>query len=156
MSYYCGLIYRIDKILSTIQGYVFDSPTSCLKVFVILSIFYSIQLLLWLIVFWRQNCVYKTLIVMGKCAILILQKLGLGVCHCCYCPLIYNDSVTLSSFILNCHRTFFLSQILNLFICGIFEHNFLQKTKESITFKFWSLTISTATKFMLSNQAISE
>ena len=32
--------------------------------------------------------------------------------------------VTLSCFILNCHRTFLFSQILNPFICGIFEHTF--------------------------------
>ena len=103
-----------------------------------------------------RHRVFMIAIVEGKCAILMQQTLQFNVCHRFYCLLIYDDSVILSCFILNCHRTFLFSQILNLFICSIFEHNFLQMTKQSITFKFWSLTISTATKFMLSNQATTE
>ena len=36
----------------------------------------------------------------------------------------------LSCFILKCHRILLFLQILNLFICGIFEHNFLAALKE--------------------------
>ena len=35
----------------------------------------------------------------------------------------------LSCFILNCHRTLLLSQISNLFFCGIYEHNFFAVVK---------------------------
>ena len=62
-------------------------------------------------------------IVTGECNILILRKLWFGVCHCCYCLLIYNDSVLLLCLILICHITFIFSQVSNLFIFGIFKHN---------------------------------
>ena len=48
-----------------------------------------------------QRCVSVIAIVTCECAILILQKLRLRVCHFCYCLLIYNDYVILSCFILN-------------------------------------------------------
>ena len=49
---------------------------------------------------WGHNCVSIIAIVIGECAILILGKLCFGVCHCCYCLLINDDSVILSCFIL--------------------------------------------------------
>ena len=76
-----------------------------------------------------QHCIFVISIVTGECTILILRKLRFGVCHCWYCLLIYDGSVILSCFILNCHRNFLFSQISDLFICGIFEHNFFAADK---------------------------
>ena len=75
-------------------------------------------------------------IVTGECAILILQKLWFGVCNCYYFILIYNDSVILFCFILNCHGTFPFSQILNLFICFIFKHKTFAADKEIHNLQF--------------------
>ena len=70
---------------------------------------------------WVHNCVFVITIIRGEFAILIPPNLWFGVCHRCYFLLIYNDSVIISCFILNCHITYLFSQISNLFICGIFE-----------------------------------
>ena len=43
-------------------------------------------------------------------------------------------------FILNCHRNLIFSQILNLFICDIFEHNFFAIDKE--IHKLWFSVIN--------------
>ena len=76
-----------------------------------------------------QHHIFVIAIITGECAILILQKLRFGVSHYFYYLLIYDDSVILLCFILNYHRTFLSSQILKLFICGIFEHNFISADK---------------------------
>ena len=39
------------------------------------------------------------------------------------------DLLFLSYFISNCHGTLILSQILNMFFCGIYEHNFFAAVK---------------------------
>ena len=49
---------------------------------------------------------------------------------CCYCPLTDNEYVTLLGFILNSQGKVHLSQILDLFICAIFEHNLFAEDKE--------------------------
>ena len=64
------------------------------------------------------------------------KKLRFGVCHSWYCLLIYNDSVILSCFILNCHRAFFCKDRICSFV--VFSNiTCLQKTKQSTTFKFY-------------------
>ena len=50
---------------------------------------------------WYHHRVFIIATVTRKCAILILRKLWFGVCHCCYCILIYDDYVILLCFILN-------------------------------------------------------
>ena len=55
----------------------------------------------------------------------------------------------LSYCLLNCHGNFIFSKILNMFICGIFEHNFFQQTKKSITSNFWLSTISVQKQILL-------
>ena len=76
-----------------------------------------------------QHHVFVIAIGTGECAILVLQTLQPGVRHRCYCLLIYNYSVILLCFVLNCHRTFLFSPITNLFLCFIFEHNILAADK---------------------------
>ena len=85
---------------------------------------------------WGQHWILDITIVAGDWNILILQKLRFGVCHCFYCLLIYNNYVILSCFILNCHITFLFSQILNLFICGIFEHKLFAVDKSIHNLQF--------------------
>ena len=70
-----------------------------------------------------QHCVFVISIFMCECAVLIIQKLLFGVCHCCYCLLIYDYSIIVLCFIISSHRMFLFFQILNLFICDIFEPN---------------------------------
>ena len=53
----------------------------------------------------------------------------------------------LSCFVLNYHGTFILSQILNLFICGIFKRIFFHKSKKSTFFAFLSTATSAENKF---------
>ena len=55
--YYSSLVYHIDKILRTIEGDSFNSPTLCFKNCVRLFIFCSMQLLSWLLMF-RASIVY--------------------------------------------------------------------------------------------------
>ena len=63
------------------------------------------------------------------CSYLYYRKIHLRrYIHCYYQPM-YNNSVIFIMFYLNCHRTFILSQILNLFICGIFKHNLFAADK---------------------------
>ena len=50
---------------------------------------------------WGQHRVFIILVVTCERAILILQKLLFGVCHWCYCLLIYDNCVILFYFILN-------------------------------------------------------
>ena len=76
-----------------------------------------------------QHLVFVVAIVTCECDILVPQKLWFGVCHRWYFLFIYDYSVFLSCFILNCHRNFLFSQISDLFICGIFEHNFFAADK---------------------------
>ena len=73
---------------------------------------------------WGHHRVFVISIVTGECAISILQKSLFGVCHRFYCLLIYYDYMIVICIIINGHRTFIFSQILNLFICSLFEHIF--------------------------------
>ena len=59
-------------------------------------------------------------------------------------------------FYLKLSQNFYFSQILNLLICGIFEHNFFAADKAIPNLLSLSSTASTAIKFLLSNQAITE
>ena len=59
-------------------------------------------------------------------------------------------------FNLNCHGSLLLSQISNMFICGISNKFVLQQSNNSITFNFWSSTTSAETNFFLSTQATTE
>ena len=86
---------------------------------------------------WFQPCLFVIATVIGDCTILILRKLWFGVCHCCCCLLIYDCFVILLCFILNFHRTFLSSQVLNLFIFGIFEHNLFASDKAIHNLQFW-------------------
>ena len=105
---------------------------------------------------WVQHCVFVIAIVTGECAILILWRLRFGVCHSCYCLLIYDDSIILLCFILNCHRTFLFSQISNPFIFIIFEHNIFTADKAIHNLQFFITNNKYIKKFMLSNQATTE
>ena len=123
MSYYCGWVFRIDKKVRTIQVDIFEQSYTWLKGLCEID-----QVLLNTVIIvtsfaWFQHCLFMINVVMDECTILILRTLQFCVCHCCYCLLIYNDSVLLLCLILNCHITFIFSQVLNLFIFGIFKHN---------------------------------
>ena len=50
---------------------------------------------------WGKLCVFVIVIVMCKCALFIIRKLWLRVCHWCYCILIYDDTDISLCFILN-------------------------------------------------------
>ena len=116
-----------------------------------------------------QNHVFMNAIITGQYAIFIPWKLRFGVCHRCYCLLIYDDYVILLCFYLKPTN----STMLKLFIvkggngeikkridrlvshkyriCSFVLYSntiFLQHTKQSIIFKFWSLPTSTATKII--------
>ena len=129
MSYYCGLVYRIDKLLRRIQGDCFLQSYTSLKVLWEIVQFLINTVTIVTSFVWVQHCVFVIAIVTCECAIFIPHKLRFGVCHRCYCILIYNDFFILSCFILNFHRTFPFSQISNLFICSILEHNIFAADK---------------------------
>ena len=59
---------------------------------------------------------------------LYYSKIHLSIYISWYFPLAYDDFSSLC-FILNCHGTFLFSQILNLFICSIFENDFFSADK---------------------------
>ena len=99
------------------------------------------------------------------------MKLRFCVFHRCYCLLIYDDYVILFYFILNwCNGAIvkwyngkkkirsghFVSHRYRIYAFFLSNTTFLQQTKKSIIFNLWTQTTSTATKFMLSNQATTE
>ena len=63
-------------------------------------------------------------------------KIRFGVCHCCYCQLIYDDSVIILCIIINSHRTVLFSQIPIFFIRGIVEPNCFAVDKEIHNLQF--------------------
>ena len=101
MSYYCVLVYRIDKILRRRYGDCFKQSYNLLEGlcenvhFLLNTIIIVISFVL------GQHRIFMVYVATGECIILILRKLQFGVFHCCYCLLIYDDYNILSCFILN-------------------------------------------------------
>ena len=106
LSYYCDFFCLgpasciCDHHLHRWVRYI-DTKNYGFKVCVRLFSFYSVQLLLWLILFGDSIKFFIITIVMYECAILIPRQLWFCVCHCCYCLLIYENVVILLCFISN-------------------------------------------------------
>ena len=78
MSYYCSLVYRIDKKVRTIQVDIFKQSYTWLK-----GLCEIVQFLLNTVIVvtsfvWFQHCVFVIATVMGDCTILILRTLKFG------------------------------------------------------------------------------
>ena len=54
---------------------------------------------------------------------------------CFYCTSIYNKHVNLLCFVINHHNTLFITQISNIFICYILEHNVSLHASTYTTFR---------------------
>ena len=54
---------------------------------------------------------------------------------CCCCTLIYKVHLILLCFICNHHKTMLISELLNEFLCDLFEENYLLQTSTSTTFQ---------------------
>ena len=137
MYYYCCLVYHIDIILRKIQGDLYLKYHTLLKH--LCEIFFLILSTVIIVTYFVRghHCVFVTAVVTGEWYIFILQTLRFCVYYFCYCILVYDDSVILLCFILNCHSTFIFLQISNIFICGIFEHNFFAADKAIHNLQFW-------------------
>ena len=100
ISYYCGLIYRIDIIFRKIHG-------DFLKYYTLLNnlrdIFVFLLNTVNIVTFfvWGQHCNIVIFIVTCECNLLIIQRLRLRVCHRCYCLLVYDDTDISLCLILN-------------------------------------------------------
>ena len=79
--------------------------------------------------------IYQYMSALGYRDILLLRFI------CSYFTFIYNKYVTLRCFVIIHHKTLFISQIPNQFLCDILWHPFLLQTSTSTTSQiYWSPT----------------
>ena len=91
------MVYIIDIILRRIQGDCFLQSYTSLKCFCEIFLFLLITFIIVTSFVWGQHCVFVIAIVMGECAILILQKITVW---CMSLLLLYIDIQWFCSFIM--------------------------------------------------------
>ena len=138
MSYYCGLLYCIDKIFRRIQGDCFKQSYTLLEYLCGIVHFLLNTFIIVTSFVWGQHRVFMTAIFTGEWDILILQKIRLlGLCEIVH--FLLNTVIIMNYFVQIPHCVFVIAIVTGECAVLILQHYGLVYVITTIV--YWSTMI---------------